>query len=310
LGGEASLVLPVDRQTFCEWSVAASGANWIQRFHTALAEASSVTESLFSRADLESGNIWDFGNRMILGNALRRSSELETELNVLAVWDGKPGDGRGGTADMVALAGYCGLTVYVVDPLGEDTVKLPPLPIAPSAPMIESPRGNGDSGSRIAAGIFLLFPRSSSNHWEELPIPAEQFPGEFHRIALDSQFRFYFSSSASAMDAMARLREEIIPAAGEFGVALTAGPVTMRSMPSVSRNDVQGTMVFQGSNLAKRALESSLILASGEFVALAATEGVRLGGFEYNGRVSSREGTYAVFRCVAEDAQGASAGAR
>ena len=79
---------------------------------------------------------------------------------------------------------------------------------------------------------------------------------------------------------MARLREEIIPAAGEFGVALTAGPVTMRSMPSVSRNDVQGTMVFQGSNLAKRALESSLVLASGEFVALAATEGARLEGFQ------------------------------
>ncbi|HEY5813634.1 MAG TPA: hypothetical protein VIT23_13385, partial [Terrimicrobiaceae bacterium] len=44
-------------------------------------------------------------------------------------------------------------------------------------------------------------------------------------------------------------------------------------------------------------------LASGEFVALAATEGLRLESFEYNGRVSSREGNYPVFRCVRDDLQ-------
>ena len=307
LGGESALILPVDRQTFCEWSVVASGREWVERYHVALAKASSIVELPFSREDLEAGNIWDFGNRMILGNALRRASELETPLNVLAVWDGNPGDGRGGTADMVALARNCRLDVYIIDPLGEDTVELSPLsrtdPLSLNEPL------NGD-GSRIAAGMFLLFPTLSRRHPKDLSIQAEEFPGEFHRVALDSQFRFYFVSATSALAAIVRLRKQIDPTTGAFGIALTAGPVIVRNMPSVSRNDVQGTIVFQGSSLAERALEGSLVLASGEFIALAATEGMRLEGFEYNGRVSSREGTYAVFRCVREEAQETTPGAR
>ena len=127
LGGETCLILPVDRQTFCRVERRRVGRRIIQRYHAALAKASSVTESPFSRARPRGGDIWDFGNRMILGNALRRASELETELNVLAVWDGKPGDGRGGTADMVSLARHCGLTVHVIDPMGDEIVKLPGL---------------------------------------------------------------------------------------------------------------------------------------------------------------------------------------
>jgi tetratricopeptide (TPR) repeat protein len=303
LGGETSIVLPVDRKTFCEWSVAGSGPRWIERYHVALARACSVTESPLSREDVEGEDIWDFGNRMILGNALRRASELETQLNVLAVWDGKPGDGRGGTADMVDLARRRGLSVHIIDPLGEETIELPRLSSAASAPLIESLNGDGASGCRIAAGIFVLFPDVPTHDWEGLPIPTEPFPGEFHRVALDAQFRFYFTSATEALTAMMRLRQVIVPAAGEFGVALTAGPVNMRDMPSLSRNDVQGTMVSQGGNLAKRALKPPLILASSEFVALAATEGMRLEGFEYNGSVSSREGSYPVFRCVRDDAQ-------
>jgi hypothetical protein len=60
-------------------------------------------------------------------------------------------------------------------------------------------------------------------------------------------------------------------------------------------------MVDQGRSLAMRALHPPLVLASGEFVALAATEGSRLANFEYNGRVTSSEGSYAVFRCVSEE---------
>jgi tetratricopeptide (TPR) repeat protein len=299
LGGEASLVLPVDRKTFCELSVAACGPEWIERYHAALGRASSVAESSFSHESLKGGTIWDFGNRMILGNALRRASELETKLDVLAVWDGKPGDGRGGTADMVDLARTCGLSVHVIHPLDEDTVKLAPSPGLTTG--TESSRGNGTAECRIAAGIFLFFSCCSASTWDGLPIPAPPFPGEFHRVALDSQFRFYFISAAAALKAMACLRRQIASAGKEFGLALTAGPVTLREMHWIARNDVQGSMVVQGRNLAERALDPPLVLASGEFVALAATEGRRLEGFEYNGLISSQEQTYSVFRYVRED---------
>ncbi|HEY5813800.1 MAG TPA: tetratricopeptide repeat protein, partial [Terrimicrobiaceae bacterium] len=253
LGGESSLVLPVDRKTFCEWSVAGSGPEWVERYHAALARASSVTEARLSRENREGGEIWDFGNRMILGTALRRASELETKLNVLAVWDGKPGDGRGGTADMVDLARRRDLSVHIIDPLNEETIELSPLSMA-SAPSIEAANDHRTDGWRIAAGVFVLFPDGPAHQWDALPLPTEPLPGEFHRVALDAQFRFYFTSAINALKAMLRFRHLVVPANGSFGVALTAGPVNMQGMPSLSRNDVQGPMVSQGSSLAKRAL--------------------------------------------------------
>jgi hypothetical protein len=101
--------------------------------------------------------------------------------------------------------------------------------------------------------------------------------------------------------ALPRLRRDFASGLGEFGIALTAGPVQVRPLTSLARDDVQGTMVAQGRSLATRALHPPLILASGEFIALAATEGSRLTNFEYSGRVTSWESSYAVFRRVQDE---------
>ena len=300
LGGETCLILPVDRETFCRWSVEGSGGEYVRRYRAALTKAAFVSESPFSRQDLQGGDLWDFGNRMILGNALRRASELETPLKVLAVWDGKRGDGRGGTADMVALARQCGLTVHVIDPMGDEIVELPGFSESDLSPRSESINDRSDE-SRIAAGIFLLFPASWKSESRDLAIPSERFAGEFHRVALDADFRIFFKSATAAVGALTRLRRDFAPEDSEFGIALTAGPVQVRPLTSLARDDVQGTMVAQGRSLAKRALHPPLVLASSEFVALAATEGSRLTNFEYSGRVTSPEGSYAVFRRVREE---------
>jgi tetratricopeptide (TPR) repeat protein len=301
LGGETCLVLPVDRETFCRWSVEGSGGEYVRRYRAALTKAAFVSESPFSRQDLQGGGLWDFGNRMILGNALRRASELETPLKVLAVWDGKRGDGRGGTADMVALARQCGLTVHVIDPMGDEIVELPGFSESELSPRSESMNDRSSDESRIAAGMFLLFPASWRAESRDLAIPSERFAGEFHRVALDADFRIFFKSATAAVGALTRLMRECAPEGNEFGIALTAGPVQVRPLTSLARDDVQGTMVAQGRSLAKRALHPPLVLASSEFVALAATEGSRLTNFEYSGRVTSPEGSYAVFRRVREE---------
>jgi tetratricopeptide (TPR) repeat protein len=301
-GGETCLILPVDRETFCRWSVQGSGQEYVQRYQAALSQAAFVSESPYSRPDLERGGLWDFGNRMILGNALRRASELETPLKVLAVWDGKRGDGRGGTADMVALARSCGLTVHVIDPMSDDIAELPGLSERALSGPGESFHDRRSEESRIAAGMFILFPASSKSEWRDLVIPTERFAGEFHRVALDADFRIFFDSATSAVQALTHLKQASAPQGSELGIALTAGPVEVRSIASLAREDVQGSMVAQGRRLASRALQPPLILASGEFVALAATEGSRLTNFEYSGRVTSSEGSYAVFRCVREEA--------
>jgi tetratricopeptide (TPR) repeat protein len=301
LRGGTCLILPVDRETFCRWSVEGSGGDYVKRYRAALANAAFVSESPFSREDLEGGGLWDFGNRMILGSALRRASELETPLKVLAVWDGQQGDGRGGTADMVALARSRGLTVHVIDPMDAEIVELPGVSESDLSPKSESLNDHRSDESRIAAGMFLLFPASWKPEWRDLAIPSERLAGEFHRVALDADFRIFFDSATSAVRALTHLKREFPSDDGEFGIALTAGPVHVRPLTSLARDDVQGTMVAQGRSLAMRALYPPLILASGEFVALAATEGSGLANFEYNGRVTSPEGSYAVFRCVRQE---------
>jgi tetratricopeptide (TPR) repeat protein len=302
LGGETNLILPVDRETFCRWSVAGSGGDYVQRYRQVLTNAAFVSESFFSRHDLEGGGLWDFGNRMILGNALRRASELETSLKVLAVWDGKSGDGRGGTADMVALARHRGLTVHVIDPMDDEIVELPGLSQRDVSALSETLNNRRSNEGRIAAGMFLLFPASWKSDLRDFALPSEPFEGEFHRVALDADLRIFFASATSAVGALRHLRRALGSEDNEVGIALTAGPVRIRALASLGRNDVQGTMVEQGRSLAMRALHPPLVLASGEFVALAATEGSRLTNFEYNGRITSPEGSYAVFRCVSEEA--------
>jgi tetratricopeptide (TPR) repeat protein len=301
LRGGTCLILPVDRETFCRWSVEGSGGEYVKRYREALANAVFVSESPFTRQDLEGGGLWDFGNRMILGSALRRASELETSLKVLAVWDGKRGDGRGGTADMVELSRRRGLTVHVIDPMNDEIVELPSLSESHLTPKSESLSDQRSAESRIAAGMFLLFPASWSSELRDLATPSEKLAGEFHRVALDADLRIFFDSASSALRALPRLKREVAFDGSDFGIALTAGPVHVRSLTSLARDDVQGTMVAQGRSLAMRALRPPLILASGEFVALAATEGSRLPNFEYNGRVTSSEGNYAVFRCVRQE---------
>ena len=148
----------------------------MRRHHLALANALS---SPFSRQHLEGGGLWDFGNRMILGSALRRASELETPLKVLAVWDGKQGDGRGGTADMVALARHCDLTVHVIDPMDDEIVELSGLSESNLSPKNESLNEHRFGESRIAAGIFLLFPASWKSNCATWQFPQSNSQASF-----------------------------------------------------------------------------------------------------------------------------------
>jgi hypothetical protein len=46
-------------------------------------------------------SIWQRNNRWILRSALSRT---DSDVTLIVLWDGKGGDGPGGTADIVALA--------------------------------------------------------------------------------------------------------------------------------------------------------------------------------------------------------------
>ncbi|MFZ3499048.1 hypothetical protein ACODT5_38525 [Streptomyces sp. 5.8] len=100
LGGRLVVVVP--SQDYREAKVKADYAAEFDRLHQAAAEVAVMPYAEANREAYEAAN----------SELLRRADRL------VAVWDGQPGNGRGGTADTVAEARTNGLPVDVVWPNG------------------------------------------------------------------------------------------------------------------------------------------------------------------------------------------------
>jgi hypothetical protein len=99
------LALPEDQ--FVEQSVQADDLAWVRRFYAQLekhphAPVLSKTPELPKWLQFKKGyDVWQRNNLWLLGEALCRTP---AHLTVIALWDGKTGDGPGGTEHMVSLA--------------------------------------------------------------------------------------------------------------------------------------------------------------------------------------------------------------
>jgi hypothetical protein len=107
LGIPTTVVLPIPKEDYRRQSVADGGPDWVERFNRLLdtrqpiilnnsADMPPWAESIADYGVFQRGNIW------IMEDALLRPN---TDVTLLALWNGKAGDGPGGTQDMVALAG-------------------------------------------------------------------------------------------------------------------------------------------------------------------------------------------------------------
>ena len=103
LGIPTTLLLPLPEDEFAAESVADAGSEWIERFLT-LTKRLEVRH-LNGLPDWMAGNdsytIWQRGNRWILHTAM---SLADADITLIVLWDGKGGDGPGGTENMVELA--------------------------------------------------------------------------------------------------------------------------------------------------------------------------------------------------------------
>jgi class 3 adenylate cyclase/tetratricopeptide (TPR) repeat protein len=114
LGGEAHIVLPYDKRQFIGDSVDIGSGNWIERFERVLQNANSVIVA--SNERLEEGAMsFEYANLLLQGLAFIRARQLETKLMPLAVWDGRSGDGPGGTAAAIENWRNAGLDFDVID---------------------------------------------------------------------------------------------------------------------------------------------------------------------------------------------------
>ena len=114
-GGETNIVLPFDRQEFITHSVRQAGDAWVDRHKRTLNAATQVWQT--TRGDYSGDDLlFTYANRIIMGQAILRSRQLETEPLLIAVWDGKQNGRPGGTAEFVELWSANRFPTRIIDP--------------------------------------------------------------------------------------------------------------------------------------------------------------------------------------------------
>jgi tetratricopeptide (TPR) repeat protein len=116
LGVETHVFLPFPEEGFLRRSVQDCGPEWERRFHLALAAADSVTV-VEDQTPMEDGAALQFCIRLLTAAGSSIADASEWPLRALAVWDGLPAAGPGGTADSVAFWNSAGLPVQIFHPI-------------------------------------------------------------------------------------------------------------------------------------------------------------------------------------------------
>jgi class 3 adenylate cyclase len=115
LDGEARVVLPYDKSQFIKDSVEIiPGSDWGARCEAVLKRAASITVACDHRLTGASVVEFQYANLLLQGLAAVLAKQLDTSLKPLAVWDGQPGDGLGGTSWNVRRWQDAGFQVDVI----------------------------------------------------------------------------------------------------------------------------------------------------------------------------------------------------
>ena len=173
-GGVTHIVLPYEQEAFAGDSVGIiPGAGWTARFKEVLAGAATVT-TVSPQKLVQGGLSYDYANQVLLGLAEINAKHLDTDLAGLAVWDGSPGDGPGGTASIAELWSDLKLQWTRIDPASSRIET--PAQTVPCTDTVSSEGGEQD-GTRIVSMLFADVKGFSKLTEGQLPLFVEHLMG-------------------------------------------------------------------------------------------------------------------------------------
>jgi class 3 adenylate cyclase/tetratricopeptide (TPR) repeat protein len=179
--GEITIVLPYEPTGFIPDSVNINGGTkWGKRLEKLIKHRKPDIASA-QRVRLESVT-YDYANIVLHGRAKIRADQLETRLIPLAVWDGREGDGRGGTADVVRRWKALHFVPVII---GADTLQATGQPQKASAAAFRRRthrRRHADLPREIKAMLFADVERFSRIPEECYPDFVEHFLGRVARL--------------------------------------------------------------------------------------------------------------------------------
>ncbi len=272
LKGEAHVVLPYDRDQFMKDSVAfISGADWASRYERVLNAATEM--QIASAQRLAAGTInYEHANILLHGLASIRANQIETELVPLAVWDGRAGDGPGGTQSVVERWQGLRHEVEIVNIAELLRTEFPELAVTsdtstplprPTIPQVPFP-------PEIKAILFADAVGFGKLTEEEIPLFVQHFLGAIAELVDKSPHApvgkntwgdglyFVFSGARDAgrfaLDLCGLVRNtdwaaKGLPATLGLRIALNAGPVYSCINPITGQPDTIGTNVSRAARI-------------------------------------------------------------
>jgi class 3 adenylate cyclase len=326
-GGEVRIILPFAREEFIRDSVLPAGADWVNRFDQVIEQATEVI-IVSQRQQGDRSLAYEYSNQILYGLAQMRANQLETTLTPLAVWNGKPGDGPGGTATMVQYWRNQGHQVQIVD-LTALLQQAQVQALQPSIPKEQAPFNSTDSVStveltrEIRAMLFADVVQFSRLGEDQIAAYVQHFLGAIadlsvtsylpvHRNTWGDAIYFVFASVREAGCFALELQNLMqktswvnkgLPEHLNVRIALHAGPVYRCMDPVTGRFNYVGSHVNHAARI-EPVTPPGQVYASQAFAALVVAEGIAEFTCEYVGRMSYAKGygtfpTYFVQRRIA-----------
>lgn len=322
-GGQIHVVLPYHPQRFRADQAAAAG-RWEDRYDRVMGACADVI--VVSEQTAPSGPaVFEYANHLLYGWALLQARQLDTALVTLAVWDGKTGDGPGGTSATVAHWRRLGHDVDIIDLEAKTaTIVGQPQHDAPAAPGGPPPvvRPADQVAQTVVAMLFADAVGFSKLTEEQVPLFAEHFLGAIAALIQqaagerppvapllkntwgDGLF-FVFATAREAGRFALDLCELVeatdwaalgLPAGLNLRIALHAGPVVVRPNPVTGQPDVIGTHVSRAARI-EPITPPGHVYASRPFAALAAAQGATEFACDYVGQtcLAKGYGTFATY---------------
>jgi class 3 adenylate cyclase len=320
LGGEYTVVLPYPQADFVRDSVQTMAeGNWVKRFEQVIAQAREVVIASDYKPQGDQLT-YEYSNRMLHGLAQIRAQQLQTDLVPLAVWNGQPGDGLGGTASTVAHWQQWSSHVEIIDLSNllqrskSDAAEGPAVGLSqpgaavslpPQSPLEAQREGTPAPQREIRALLFADVVHYTQLSEDQIAVFMQHFLGAVAALSAqprhvplmqntwgDALYSVFASVQEAGLFAL-RLCDQMqtldwagmgLPKDMNLRISLHAGPVMRNLNPLTGQVNYIGTHVNYAARI-EPITPPGKVYASQAFAAIAASEGVSEFSCDYVGQM-------------------------
>lgn len=306
LGGELHIILPFAADNFRAQSVdLRPDGRWGERFEKLLANAKEVLV-ISQRPPPLGESIFQYSNLIMTGLAKLRAQMLDTSLHGIAVWDGKPAAGEGGTGAIASLWKQSGIPLEHVM-VGQNTGSSKPTPPPILHRLPDRSSGTGNTWAfeyKIETMLFADAVGYSRLTEDQIPLFFDCYAGVIAKYNKSSPYKavhietagdgmyMVFDDPGTAAHYALGLSELInkqdwaskgLPADLNVRIGLHCGPIF------VGRDPITDQPLYTGNHTSRTAriepiTPPGLVYASSAFAAVAAARGIDSLDFSYIGR--------------------------